>query len=79
MFEWKTDQFSKQPKRKQTSYSDSHRSRRRVQEVVLGVGAGAGTTQGVLGDVRASGDRGRRGVADGGARVCARTRECDIV
>ena len=33
------------------------------------MGAGAGATQGVLGDARASGDREGRGVADGGARV----------
>ena len=32
---------------------------------MLGVGTGAGATQGVLGDARASGDRERRGVADG--------------
>lgn len=42
-------------------------SRRRVQEVVLGVEASAGATQGVLGDARASGDRERRGVAMAGA------------
>ena len=40
-----------------------------IQEVVvLGVWVGAGATQGVL-DARPSGDRERRGVADGGARV----------
>ena len=31
------------------------------------MGAWAGSAQGVLGDARASGDRERRGVADGGA------------
>ena len=35
----------------------------------MGVGADAGATQGVLGDARTAGDRERRGVADGGARV----------
>ena len=35
----------------------------------MGVGADTGTTKGVLGDVRTAGDRERRGVADGGARV----------
>ena len=40
-----------------------------MQEVVLGVGAGAGATHGVLGDACASGDHERRGVANGSARV----------
>ena len=35
----------------------------------MGVGAGTGTTKGVFGDARTSGDRERRGVADGSARV----------
>jgi hypothetical protein len=40
-----------------------------MQEVVLGVGADAGATQGVLSHAHALGNRTRRGVADGGARV----------
>ena len=35
----------------------------------MGVGAGAGATQGVLGNACTSGDGERRGVADGGALV----------
>ena len=35
----------------------------------MGAVADAGATKGVLGDARATGDRERRGVADGGARV----------
>ena len=35
----------------------------------MGVGADAGATKGVLGDARTAGDRERRGVADGSARV----------
>ena len=33
------------------------------------MGADTGTTKGVLGDARTAGDRERRGVADGSARV----------
>jgi hypothetical protein len=44
-------------------------SSRWIQEVVLGVGAGAGATQGVLSHAHALGNRTRGGVADGGARV----------
>ena len=33
------------------------------------MGADTGTTKGVFGDARTAGDRERRGVADGGARV----------
>jgi hypothetical protein len=40
-----------------------------MQEVVLGVRAGAGETQGVLGHVHTLGNRMRRSVADGGVRV----------
>ena len=35
----------------------------------MGAGTGTGTTKGVFGDTRAAGDRERRGVADGCARV----------
>ena len=35
----------------------------------MGVGADTGTTKGVLGDARTAGDRERRGVTDGSARV----------
>ena len=35
----------------------------------MGVGADTGTTKGVFGDARTAGDRERRGVADGSARV----------
>ena len=41
----------------------------RVQEVVLGVQAGAIATKGVLGDACAAGYRERSGMAYGGARV----------
>ena len=40
-----------------------------IQEVVLGVGGGAGATQGVLGHVHTLGNRTRRSVSDGGACV----------
>ena len=40
--------------------------------------AGAGATQGVLGDARASGDRERRGVANG-RRACARERVATVI
>ena len=40
-----------------------------MEEVVLGVGGGEGTTKGVFGDARTAGDHEGRGVANGGARV----------
>ena len=57
------------------SCSETHRSCRRVQEVVLGVGSGAGATQGVLGDSRATAApwRGRLTVGDGGHHEIAST------
>ena len=41
----------------------------RVQEVVLGVWAGAVAAEGTLGHTRPASDRERRGMANGGARV----------
>ena len=40
-----------------------------VEEVVVGAGADAGATKGVLGDAGTAGDSERGGMADGSARV----------
>ena len=56
-------------KLKHASSPEPFRDPSRIQEVVLGMGAGAGATQGVLGHLHTLGNRTRRSVADGCARV----------
>jgi hypothetical protein len=56
-------------KLKHASSPETQGSSRWIQEVVLGVRAGAGATQGVPGHVHTLGNRTRPSTADGGARV----------
>ena len=45
----------------------------------MGVGAGAGATQGVLGNTGTSSDGERRGVADGGVESCTTIKKQGLI